>query len=195
MGRSIRYWTLLAAPLLAAQAPVPRASETSWYAIAAESGERIGYASREVVDTAEGRQVTDYSQVRVRDPGDPARRITERSVTRLDRSGRVTSREGSWLAGVKGARAGIFMPAHPEVGQAFRQEFLRGHAEDHFRVLGLRASVRTPAVASTRGLLTKEWTPLEPDVVDHKLYVRGVGLVEERTIRGGDERNVLVSRS
>ena len=112
----------------------------------------------------------------------------------LDRSGRVTSREGSWLAGVKGARAGIFMPAHPEVGQAFRQEFLRGHAEDHFRVLGLRASVRTRAVASTRGLLTKEWTPLEPDVVDHKLYVRGVGLVEERTIRGGDERNVLVSR-
>jgi len=112
----------------------------------------------------------------------------------LDRSGRVTSREGSWLAGVKGARAGIFMPAHPEVGQAFRQEFLQGHAEDHFLVLGLRASVRTPAVASTRGLLTKEWTPLEPDVVDHKLYVRGVGLVEERTIRGGDERNVLFSR-
>ena len=113
----------------------------------------------------------------------------------LDRSGRVTSREGSWLAGVKGARAGIFMPAHPQVGQAFRQEFLQGHAEDHFRVLGLHASVRTPAVASTRALLTKEWTPLEPDVVDHKLYVRGVGLVEERTIRGGDERNVLVSRS
>jgi hypothetical protein len=113
----------------------------------------------------------------------------------LDRSGRVTSREGSWLAGVKGARAGIFMPAHPQVGQAFRQELLQGHAEDHFRVLGLHASVRTPAVASTRGLLTKEWTPLEPDVVDHKLYVRGVGLVEERTIRGGDERNVLVSRS
>lgn len=113
----------------------------------------------------------------------------------LDRSGRVTSREGSWLAGVKGARAGIFMPAHPRVGQAFRQELLQGHAEDHFRVLGLHASVRTPAVASTRALLTKEWTPLEPDVVDHKLYVRDVGLVEERTIRGGDERNVLVSRS
>jgi hypothetical protein len=112
----------------------------------------------------------------------------------LDRSGRVTSREGSWLAGVKGARAGIFMPAHPRVGQAFRQELLQGHAEDHFRVLGLHASVRTPAVASTRALLTKEWTPLEPDVVDHKLDVRGVGLVEERTIRCGDERNVLVSR-
>jgi hypothetical protein len=113
----------------------------------------------------------------------------------LDRAGRVTSREGSWLAGVHGARAGVFMPAHPRVGQSFRQEYLKGHAEDHFRVLGLDTPVRTPAVTSRRALLTKEWTPLEPDVVDHKLYVRGVGLVEERTVQGGDERNVLVARS
>ena len=113
----------------------------------------------------------------------------------LDRSGRVTSREGSWLAGVEGARAGAFMPARPRVGQRFRQEFLKGHAEDHFQVLSLRAPVRVPAVSSRHALLTKEWTPLEPDVVDHKLYVRGIGLVEERTIRGGDERNALVSWS
>jgi hypothetical protein len=111
----------------------------------------------------------------------------------LDSSGKVTSREGSWLAGVDGARAGIFMPARPSVGQAFRQEYLKGHAEDHFQVLSLHASARILAVTSDRALLTKEWTPLEPGVVDHKLYVRGVGLVDERTIRGGNERNTLVS--
>ena len=111
----------------------------------------------------------------------------------LDRAGRVTSREGSWLAGVAGARAGIFMPARPRVGQAFRQEFLEGQAEDHFKVLGLHASARVPAVTSDRALLTEELTPLEPGVVDHKLYVRGIGLVDERTIRGGNERNSLVS--
>ena len=110
----------------------------------------------------------------------------------LDRSGQVTSREGSWLAGVDGARAGVFMPARPAVGQVFRQEFLKGHADDHFRVLSLHASARVPAVTTDRALLTKEWTPLEPGVVDHKLYVRGVGLVDERTIRGGNERNTLV---
>ena len=110
----------------------------------------------------------------------------------LDRAGKVTSREGSWLAGVAGARAGVFMPARPRVGQRFRQEYLKGHANDHFQVLSLRAPVRVPAVSSHRALLTKEWTPLEPDVVDHKLYVRGIGLVDERTIRGGDERNALV---
>ena len=111
----------------------------------------------------------------------------------LDRSGKVTNREGSWLAGVDGARAGVFMPPRPTVGQAFRQEYLKGHAEDHFQVLSLRASARVPAVTSDRALLTKEWTPLEPGVVDHKLYVRGVGLVDERTISGGNERNTLVS--
>ena len=110
----------------------------------------------------------------------------------LDRSGKVTSHEGSWLAGVDGARAGIFMPARPRVGQAFRQEFLKGHAEDHFRVLSLRAAARVPAVTTDHALLTKEWTPLEQGVVDHKLYVRGIGLVDERTIRGGNERNTLV---
>ena len=113
----------------------------------------------------------------------------------LDATGKVTSREGSWLSGVHGARPGVFMPAHPRVGQAFRQEYLKGHAEDHFRVLDLHAAAHTPAVDSRRALLTKEWTPLESGVVDHKLYVRGVGLVDERTVRAGDERNVLVAHS
>jgi hypothetical protein len=48
---------------------------------------------------------------------------------------------------------------------------------------------------SPAALLTKEWTPLEPDVVDHKFYVRGVGTVLEQTVRGGNERNELISVS
>ena len=59
----------------------------------------------------------------------------------LDERGRVTSREGSWQAGVDGAKAGIYMPAEPKVGESFRQEFYAGHAEDHFRVEDLAASV------------------------------------------------------
>jgi hypothetical protein len=111
----------------------------------------------------------------------------------LDAAGHVTSREGSWLAGVDGARAGIVMPARPRVGQSFRQEYYKGHAEDHFQVLSLSASVHVPYTSSRRALLTKEWTPLEPDVIDHKLYLRGIGMVEERTVKGGDERGELVA--
>ena len=101
----------------------------------------------------------------------------------LDRAGRVTSTEGTWRAGSAGARQGIFMPARPRAGQAGVQEHFKGHAEDHFKVLKV----------TRRTVLTKEWTPLEPGVVDHKLYRRGVGTVLEQTVRGGDERNRLVS--
>jgi len=115
------------------------------------------------------------------------------ATAELDESGRVTSREGSWRSGVDGARAGILMPAQPKVGRSFRQEFYKDHAEDHSQVLTLSASIRVPYTASEHALLTKEWTPLEPDVIDHKVYVRGVGMVKEETVKGGDERFVLVS--
>jgi hypothetical protein len=111
----------------------------------------------------------------------------------LDRNGRVKSTEGSWRSGRDGARAGIFMPAHPRVGQSFRQEFYKGQAEDHFKVLSLHAAVRVPYGSFRNVLLTREWTPLEPGVIDHKYYVRGIGTVLEQTVKGGDERNELVS--
>jgi hypothetical protein len=111
----------------------------------------------------------------------------------LDASGHVKSTAGSWQSGVNGARAGIYMPAQPRVGQSGRQEYYKGQAEDHYRVKSLAARVRTPGASSARALLTEEWTPLEPGVLDHKYYVRGVGTVLEQTVKGGDERNTLVS--
>jgi hypothetical protein len=117
----------------------------------------------------------------------------ERTAT-LKRDGSVDSREGSWLAGADGARAGVFMPAHPRVGQAFRQESLPGEAEDHFRVLSLHASITVPFGSFDGTVLkTKEWTPLEPGVRDRKWYVRGIGEVGEATVRGGSERYSLVA--
>jgi hypothetical protein len=111
----------------------------------------------------------------------------------LSVKGKVLNTEGSWQAGVDGARAGIFMPAHPKVGQTFQQEFYPGQAEDHFKILSLNATVRVPAVSSRHSLRTREWTPLEPGVVDNKYYVRGIGTVRELTVKGGNERFALVS--
>jgi len=108
-------------------------------------------------------------------------------------NGSVKTREGSWQAGVDGARAGIFMPAHPHRGQSGIQELYEGEAEDHFRVLNLSAFVDTAAVTSRHALLTREWTPLEPGIVDRKLYVKGIGTVLEEAVKGGDEVNELVA--
>ena len=112
------------------------------------------------------------------------------NTAELDRNGHVTSTEGTWLAGVGGAQPGIYMPAHPHVGQTGRQEYYRGHAEDHFRVAAVLGTV---ASGVPNAVLTEETTPLEPGVLDNKLYVRGIGTVTELTVKGGDERNQLVS--
>jgi hypothetical protein len=85
------------------------------------------------------------------------------------------------------------MPARPQVGQTGRQEYLKGHAEDHFAVVSVNAQVSVPYVSSSHAVLTKEWTPLEPGTLDHKYYVRGIGTVKEVTVKGPVERDVLVS--
>ena len=110
----------------------------------------------------------------------------------LDRNGRVTSNEGSWQAGVDGAEAGIYMPAQPKVGESYSQEYYKGHAEDHFRVVSLRTSVDVPYSHSGAAMKTREWTPLEPGAIDFKYYLRGVGTVKEQA-KDGSERGVLVS--
>jgi hypothetical protein len=102
------------------------------------------------------------------------------ATAELDRQGHVTSREGSWQAGMDGAEAGIYMPARPKVGESFSQEFYKGHAEDHFKVVSLHAGVRAPYASSKAALQTREWTPLEPGKIDFKYYVRGVGTVKEQ---------------
>jgi hypothetical protein len=110
--------------------------------------------------------------------------------------GRVVTTAGSWEAGVDGALPGIVMPARPRPGQAYRQEFYRGEAEDMAEVVRVNGRVRVPVGAYEQVLVTREWTPLEPDVVEEKRYAPGIGLVEEQTVRGdGTERTALVEFS
>jgi hypothetical protein len=101
-----------------------------------------------------------------------------------------TDKEGSWEAGVHGASAGIQMPAEPEVGDRYQQEQLSGVAEDRGEIVALDASGRVPWGAFSDAIRTKDTTPLEPDLVEHKYYVRGVGVVLEEE---GDDRLELVS--
>jgi hypothetical protein len=111
----------------------------------------------------------------------------------LDSKGHVISREGTWHTGVNGARAGIFMPAHPRVGRGGYQEYLKGHAEDRFRVSSLRAIINVPFGTFRQALRTTERTRLEPGVVDAKFYVRGIGEVFEGSVKGPKETFRLVT--
>jgi hypothetical protein len=101
--------------------------------------------------------------------------------------------DGSWKTGRDGAKAGILMEGHPKVGDTYRQEYYKGHAEDLAKVLSKSASRTVPYGSFDHVLKTKEWTPLEPDVVDHKFYARGVGDIAEAMVKGGSEKLKLLS--
>ena len=106
---------------------------------------------------------------------------------------KVKSTEGSWEAGVDGAEAGIVLPAKPEVGMAYRQEYLEGEAEDEARILSVDEKAEVPFGAFDHVLLTKDFTRLEPALLEHKFYARGVGPVLTVAVSGGSDREELVS--
>jgi hypothetical protein len=106
--------------------------------------------------------------------------------------GRIATRAGSWEAGVDGAEAGVVMPAAPKVGLRYRQEYYAGEAEDRGEVLSLAERVEVPYGSFERVLMTKDTTPLEPDIVEHKFYARGVGPVLALAVSGGGGREELL---
>jgi hypothetical protein len=105
--------------------------------------------------------------------------------------GEPTSTEGSWEAGVDGAQPGVALPADPRPGLAYRQEYLKGEAEDRAVVLSTDEMVQTPTGTYDGALLTRETTPLEPDGAELKFYVAGVGQVLTLQTSGGSEREAL----
>ncbi len=115
--------------------------------------------------------------------------------TREFTKGGGVSTAGAWEAGVDGGLPGIIMLADPRVGEAYRQEYLPDEAEDMAEVIRRGASVSVPFGSFERVLVTKEWTPLEPSVVEQKYYDRGVGLILEETVRGGSARTELIDYS
>ncbi len=98
---------------------------------------------------------------------------------------------GSWEAGKGGALPGIVMPAHPAVGRAYRQEYLAGEAEDLAQITKLGATRTTPAGTYKNVVVTKEWSPLEPHLIEAKYYAPGVGMIQEEAVSGPTETSSL----
>jgi hypothetical protein len=102
-------------------------------------------------------------------------------------NGKVVSTEGSWEAGVDGAKPGIVMHAvQPPKGEPYRQEYLACVAEDYAEVAATGESVSVPFGDYTDCIKTHEYTPLEPDVNEFKTYCAGVGLVLDAVAANGD---------
>jgi hypothetical protein len=91
--------------------------------------------------------------------------------------GKLTDHSGSFEAGVDGAEAGIAMPANPEPGMTYRQEYYEGEAEDKAGVVTVgQEQVQVPFGFFDRTvLMTRDLVPTEPKVEELKFYAPGVG--------------------
>jgi len=107
-------------------------------------------------------------------------------------NGKLVSKEGSWLAGVKGAQPGIIQEANPQVGDSYDEENAPGVAHDHGVVTSLSGTATVPAGHFNHLLVTLETSVLEPGAAETKYYSAGVGEVFGRDLSTG-ETDQLVS--
>ena len=108
-------------------------------------------------------------------------------------NGKLKSTEGSWEAGIDGALPGIIIPADQQPGMIYREEYYKGQAEDGAEILSVNAQAKVPYGTFDDVLQTRNFTPLEPNLVEEKFYVPGVGPVLEITVTGGSDRTELLT--
>jgi hypothetical protein len=104
--------------------------------------------------------------------------------------------DGSWKTGRDYAKPGIQMFAHPErkIGKTYRQEMALNEAEDVAEIVTVEGEEGTDAADCgdpPECLVTREYTPKEPDVVEFKYYAPGVGLILEVNPETGDRTELV----
>lgn len=90
--------------------------------------------------------------------------------------------DGSWKTFRDFALPGIIMYAAPgdHIGETYRQEFALREAEDVAQIVLPDGSATVPAASCTETcLVTRDFTPIEPDAEEYKYYAPGVGLILE----------------
>jgi hypothetical protein len=176
-------------------------------------GESEGEAERtEIVVTTERREIQGISATVVRDTVSAAGRVAEDTYdwyaqdkdgnvwylgedTTAYEEGGTTSKEGSWEYGVDGALPGIVMLANPTVGDSYRQEYYKGHAEDVAEVVKVGETKKIDIGEYTAVVVTEDWNPLDPEIIENKYFAPGVGLIFAEHTAGPAESEELVEFS
>jgi hypothetical protein len=109
--------------------------------------------------------------------------------------GKVADHAGSFEAGVDGAQAGIAMPANPQPGLGYRQEYYKGEAEDRGEIVTVgEEQVEVPFGFYEKDVvMTRDLVPTEPRAQELKFYVRGIGSVLSVHTDGDGGRAELVA--
>lgn len=106
--------------------------------------------------------------------------------------GVLIDHNGSWRAGMDGAVAGIWMKAVPVVGTTYKQEYLKGEAEDMADIISVTEKLTISGKSYSNCLKTYDYTPLDPESKEYKFYCKEVGnLVLEENILTGEKVELL----
>ncbi len=97
-------------------------------------------------------------------------------------NGNIISHEGAWLAGVDANRAGVIMPGTILLGARYYQEIAPNVALDRAEIIDTGEVIQTLSGDFSDTLITRETTPLEPDVAELKYYAAGIGLIQEEDL-------------
>lgn len=97
----------------------------------------------------------------------------------LHSGGQFAGNDGSWLAGVDGARPGMAMPAQFMLGSRYVQQLAPGVAMDRAEHVDMNETIQTPAGTFHACVVVRESTPLDPDAEGFKVYAPMVGMVQD----------------
>ena len=113
------------------------------------------------------------------------------------KNGKAIDHGGSFEAGVDGAQPGIAMPANPDPGLSYRQEYYKGEAEDKAAVITIgEERVQVPIGYFDKDvLMTRDLVPTEPKVQELKFYAPNVGPLLSMHTDGDGSRAELISYS
>ena len=113
------------------------------------------------------------------------------------KNGKAIDHGGSFEAGVDGAQPGIVMPANPDPGLSYRQEYYKGEAEDKAAIITIgEERVQVPLGYFDKDvLMTRDLVPTEPKVQELKFYTPNVGPLLSMHTDGDGSRAELVSYS
>ena len=166
-------------------------------------GTRDGVARRDQMTvTSETKVIMGVTTVVVRDVSSTDTEIVEKTVdwyaqdkngdvwyfgedTAEYSNGKVTTTDGTWMAGVDGALPGYIMKATPKVDEGYRQEYRPGVAEDYAKVVKIDATAGGPSGKYTNVVVTEDTDLLDKAKFEHKYFAPGIGNIGSDGMVGG----------
>ncbi len=107
-------------------------------------------------------------------------------------NGKLKDHAGTFIHGIDGAKAGIWMKAEQEIGDSYKQEYYKGEAEDMRTTLATGLTITTKLATYKDCVQVYDWTPLDAKSRENKYYCPDTGsLVLNENLETGKRSELI----